>query len=402
MQTTAASRLPSLTGMRFLAAAMVFVFHTAISFAFANQTVGFAYLFFVSGLGSIAVSFFFVLSGFVLTWSAREHDSAPMFWRRRFFKIFPNHVVTFAAALVLMSIAGQAIRIPETVSNLFLVQSWVPRYNFVTSANGPAWTLACEVLFYLCFPLLFAALHRVKGNVLWVLAAATTAVIMVIPAISLAALPSTPAFPWGPASWVQIWFVNYFPVSRLFEFVLGILLARIVMSGKWIRLPLPVALGIGFVGYGVSLFVPTHFLYRYAAVMVIPLALIIAAGAAADLKGRKTVFAGRAMVFLGEVSFAFYLVHFLVLTYGHRAFGVSINPIGDVTGPQWSTPIAIAFFVASFAVSLLCAWALYALVERPIMRRWANPRVRPVPVGTPALARAAGPQADVDLVRSTP
>jgi peptidoglycan/LPS O-acetylase OafA/YrhL len=42
-----------------------------------------------------------VLSGFVLTWSARKYDTVRQFWHRRFLKIFPHHIVAFAIALIL-------------------------------------------------------------------------------------------------------------------------------------------------------------------------------------------------------------------------------------------------------------------------------------------------------------
>ena len=43
-------------------------------------------------MSPIAVSLFFILSGFVLTHSARAPESARAFWLRRFFTIYPNHL----------------------------------------------------------------------------------------------------------------------------------------------------------------------------------------------------------------------------------------------------------------------------------------------------------------------
>ncbi|MGH3417733.1 MAG: acyltransferase family protein, partial [Actinocrinis sp.] len=97
-------RLDSLTGLRFLAAALVFFFHGSIEFVFANQATQHGYLTGAATAGFVGVSFFFVLSGFVLTWSARPNDRARAFWRRRFFKIAPNYVVTYVAALILLAV----------------------------------------------------------------------------------------------------------------------------------------------------------------------------------------------------------------------------------------------------------------------------------------------------------
>jgi peptidoglycan/LPS O-acetylase OafA/YrhL len=94
--------------MRFIAALMVFAFHVSLEGVFADKPVGDGYYTAVNKFGFAGVSFFFILSGFVLTWSARETDTARRFWRRRLVKIYPNHVVTWAAAAVLMLALGPA------------------------------------------------------------------------------------------------------------------------------------------------------------------------------------------------------------------------------------------------------------------------------------------------------
>ncbi|NKE55326.1 hypothetical protein FXN61_00195 [Lentzea sp. PSKA42] len=78
------------------------------------------------------------------------------------------------------------------------------------------------------------------------------------------------------------------------------------------------------------------------------------------------------------MSFAFYLVHRLVLTYGHWAFGTEINAFGALGGKAWPAPVALAFLVAAFVVSLLVSWALFAWVETPFMRRFGRTTVKPL------------------------
>ncbi|QZL03652.1 acyltransferase [Streptomyces sp. BHT-5-2] len=384
-QPITTSRLPSLTGLRFIAAALVFAVHGASTGVFKDQAVAADYFTFFGNAGAVGVSFFFLLSGFVLTWSARTGDTTRGFWRRRFFKIVPNHVVTFAAALVLMSLVSAQIAFPQTLANLFLLHAWLPDVSYVETANTVSWSLSVEMLFYLAFPLLIRLVNKVRPNRLWYGAAGAAALVLLLPVIAQHLLPSTPHYSFLPLSWTQIWFVYVFPLSRLLEFLLGMFMARILLTGRWPGLGLLPAGLLAVAAYLLPVFVTFNQLYNYAAVTIVPLALLIPAAAAADVRGRRTWLSTRTFVWLGEISFAFYLVHSLVLTYGHRIFGSQPNIFGQPAGPAWGAPAGLAFLAGCFAVSVLLAWGLYALLERPAMRRWS----RPAPAASGARAGVA-------------
>jgi peptidoglycan/LPS O-acetylase OafA/YrhL len=331
------------------------------------------YMFFAGKVGQISLTYFFVLSGFVLTWTHKPGNSVKGFWRRRFFRIYPSHAVTFAAAVLLLWLFDEPQKLGPTLSNLFLLQDWVPDNAYMDSANGVSWSLSAELLFYLAFPVLVAAILKIRANRLWFWVGGSALAVILIPVVSLAWLPDSPQWSWGPASWTQIWFVNVFPVSRLLEFVIGILLARIVQTG--LRSPLGVTPAVLLVvaSYFGQLYLPVHFLYSYAAIQIVPVALLILALATSDLKGRKSLLNTPAMVYLGNLTFAFYLVHNLVLRFGHRAFGLVPNAYGQLGGPQWSVPVAVAFLSAAFVASLFLSWVLFVLVERPAVSRWSRP-----------------------------
>ena len=98
-----APQLDALTGLRFLAAAAVFVSHTKGWFAIENFHPG--------PIGSAAVGFFFVLSGFILSHvyrGASEATSAGRFYLARFARIWPMHIACLA--LVCRSWLGQCLR----------------------------------------------------------------------------------------------------------------------------------------------------------------------------------------------------------------------------------------------------------------------------------------------------
>ncbi|WP_406149032.1 acyltransferase family protein [Streptomyces sp. NBC_01012] len=369
---TAASRLPSLTGLRFIAAALVFAFHAGLFGVFRDAGVQEGFQFGTSAAGFVGVSFFFVLSGFVLTWSSRTGDTAPRFWRRRFVKILPNHVVTWAVALVLIAwLGGRSVGFGPAVANLFLVHAWVPDITYAASVNDVSWSLSAEALFYLAFPALAFAASKIRPGRLWYWAGGLAATALLMPVVSQFLLPDEPQFMWGTASFTQIWFVYYSPVIRALEFALGILLARIVLTGRWVGLGVLPATALAVGAYIGALYVP--FLYRFASVTALPLALLVGAVAVADIKGKRGILSSRPLVWLGEISFAFYLVHKLVLEYGRVPFGSALTPQG-LMGPVWSTPGGIAFLAGALAVSVVLAWGLHVGVERPALRRWGRSR----------------------------
>ncbi|MFD7898769.1 acyltransferase family protein [Streptomyces sp. NPDC059743] len=370
------ARLSTLTGMRGVAALLVFFFHISTSGLFHSAELNKDVQFVFGKAGGLGVSFFFVLSGFVLAWSARADDTKRRFWRRRFAKILPNHFVTWALVIALMLTTGMAPSPFETVpqlddadsflpsaASLLLIHAWLPDLTYSVAGNPVSWTLACEVLFYLSFPWLMRALSRIRPERLWGWALGTVAVIVALPAVVRATLSGGPPLAWDPT--VSAWHhfaISFFPPARALEFVLGILMARIVLSGRWIRIGVLPASLLLLAGYVTALYVP--FEYGLVAATVLPLALLIAASASGDVRERRNVFGGRIMVWIGEVSFAFYMVHISVIAYGHELIGGRER--------TWSTAGGLAIMVAFCLVSLLLAWALYTTVEMPAMRRFGR------------------------------
>ena len=361
-------RLTSLTGMRFIAAFMVFASHLYMAVwytggDFATDAVpGVAMRIAFTG-----VSFFFILSGFVLTWSTRPGDTAWTFWRRRLVKIYPNHFVTFLCTLVLLIVTGKQLIAAQIIPNLFLVQSWIPVNEIYASVNGVSWSLAVEAFLYLCFPLVYRLVNRIPAHLLWWCAGAAAVAVIALPAVVMAMTPDEPKWAGLPVTMFQLWFVYTLPATRLLEFVLGILLARIVLEGR--RNPVRFWHGAVLVpvGYVVAMNVP--YLFGVSASLVVPVAVLILAAAKADIAGTTSVLRSRIMVWLGDTSFALYMVHMQVLIY--------LYPLLEPDGVA-GVPARIWYSVVLFAVSLTLAWLLYTFVEHPLMRRWGSAR-RPVP-----------------------
>lgn len=361
------SRLPSLTGLRFIAAFAVFGFHVSVVELFARSAGVPGVLDFLVRQGATGVSFFFILSGFVLCWSARPGDTMGRFWRRRAAKVYPNHLVTALAALVIVIAAGTAVSFWSVTANLMLLQAWSPQETTYFGLNTPSWSLSCEVFFYLCFPLILRGVDRLSPRWWWPATAATLGAVCLMPALAL-------ALPEGS----RYWFVYVFPPVRMLEFIAGILLARIVQQGRWIRLGVLPAAALAVAAYFGSGFLPLGF--SYVAGTVVPLALLIPAVAVSDLRGGRSVLRTRTMILLGEISFAFYLVHQLVIRFVDRALGAR----------SWSDPAGMLVASIMLALALAAAWVLYRFVEQPAMTRFAGSRSRPVAgVAAPAAGAAA-------------
>lgn len=85
---SSATRLPSLAGLRFVCAIAVFTTHAYVSLSFNGDWTG-TKATVAMIVGRSALSFFFVLSGFVMTWSARPatpHEPSGVVGPRRSFR----------------------------------------------------------------------------------------------------------------------------------------------------------------------------------------------------------------------------------------------------------------------------------------------------------------------------
>lgn len=310
-----APRLPSLTGLRFPAALLVFFFHASLGVPwirlFEDDAANDAFAKYASQAGALGVTFFFVLSGFVLTWSARDRDTMRAFWRRRFVKIYPNYVITWALAL--LTFAAVMTKPWQAVVNLLMVQVWVADFATNFSVDPPSWSLGAEAIFYLAFPLLFLLIKKIDPARLKWWIGGVVAAICLTPTLTYAVIPGGGMQMPGAdgTSTVQYWFAYVLPPVRLLDFALGILVARAVMTGRWRNIGTTWSALLLAVSYAVAMNV--EHLYAQRSVTLVPIVLLIAAVATRDAENKPTPFNNRFMIWLGEISFAFYLLHYIVL-----------------------------------------------------------------------------------------
>jgi peptidoglycan/LPS O-acetylase OafA/YrhL len=346
LQRRSDTRLPSITGLRFIGAFGVFAFHVE---PLIPHAAGMALWHPLFNSGQAGVSFFFVLSGFVLTWSSRLGDGTVAFWRRRFARIVPLHVLTWAMAIPVIALRfGAWPKGWPAIGSLSLFQSWIPEKSVFLGVNGVAWSLSCEVFFYALFPLVIIAVRRSTARQRWWGMACCVAALA---ALQLGVWSALGPRTFDPAAW-GYWAVSVHPIGRLPEFLFGALAARqLQTTNRWRLGVLPAALIALAAVYLAGLF-PLAIVAGW--LTIIPFGLLICAAARSDVEDRSRILSASWAVRLGEWSFAFYLSHQVVLRF-----------VGAVWPSDWSPMGQIA--VDLIGAIAMCA-LLYHFVEVPAER----------------------------------
>lgn len=320
--------------LRAVAALLVALFHGHLAFAGAGADTYFAAESYVLAFGAVGVHIFFVISGFIMvhTSSFAGGFSARQFLRRRLMRIYPIYWICVALYLL----AHAAIAQPYDLTPGQLAGALLLAPGHAARIIGPAWTLAFEMYFYLCFGL-FMTLGLNRG-------------LLALGGFFLAMIALHPLLPWRGAA------INLAGSTLLLEFLAGCAIGWLSRTGR-----LPGSGGTVLIGLALALFAAGLMLGydRYPSVVVwgVPSALLVG-GLVMVENGRRagpaTVRLGR----LGESSYALYLVHILVITLVLTAAGDRADSI-----PALGAALAIAI------LAQIVAEALHRGVEKPLLRR---------------------------------
>ncbi len=308
-----------LTSLRFFAAYCVVILH------FSMMLPGF-YDIIHSPLrmGYLAVDFFFILSGFILTHSYIMAVEQGRFSRRDFYikrlaRVYPVHFVNFII-LVLGSVftaqAGYAVEEKFSVqcfaSTLLMVQAWGFQYKEGLCFHSPSWSVSAEWFAYLAFPFLAFALLKLKPVLaVW---------------LSLLLFLLLYALYWFFMPVPLTHALEHFSIFRILpEFMMGMSLylygrghqAR--YYGAWPFLVLAaVIFALSSFGFLDFITVPL-------------LAALIFIGAEQARRNYRTVLDSKALYYLGEVSYSIYMVHMAVIALFSALIHVlaQVYPLSD-------------------------------------------------------------------------
>jgi peptidoglycan/LPS O-acetylase OafA/YrhL len=377
------SHLKPLTGLRFLAALLVVLGHgTAFwlpTIGQASSTPGLARLLAlaISGIaakgGGVAVTLFFVLSGFILAYTYCPPDGGLRGGRRAFYvarvaRIYPVYLFGFVAIAVPYLGWSSATISPRADNGLVasglaqvtLTQAWFP--FLAASWNGPAWSVSTEAFFYLLFPLAATATARLTRQHLIIMLEVLWAIDLAVPFAFLALHPTGVQ----EVYWLRV--VYYNPLARLPTFLIGVALGRLftlasrtqgqgtTQAKKRLRAS-HVGAATLVVITGILATVPWVFGPLYDVALTPLLAVLIYALAWSE--GRLAAFfALPAMVALGEASYALYILHVPLWQWVAHAGAARVA----------TYPMRVVFYVAY--LGLLVAISLLSLrfLEQPARR----------------------------------
>lgn len=300
-----------LTALRFYAAFIVFSLH-------ASMLPGLEWLGHEHAdlQGRIGVSVFFVLSGFIMTYVYYGEDlwrptraNAGRFIIARVARIFPMHLLTLVICLPLgLNSNTSPIQVENLPIHIALLQEFSPFGYPGPGPNKVSWTLSCEMLFYLSTPLLFAWMLRsgrrkaLYLSLLLLLIAAATILFFRQPFLDGVHVHAERA------------------PFRLADYVLGILCFLFYQRQKeigqlWMKALLPLGV-LWFAGLMAMEYIRNA--TTPESLWLLPGCVLVVLGTAFRRDSTNWFLASDRMVFLGEASFAFYMVHELILRYARQ------------------------------------------------------------------------------------
>ena len=357
METRKPAPLKALTGLRCFAAINIVLFHF-------SDPKWFGFLAPVVNAGFISVSYFILLSGFVLAYNYQERArngelDRKRFWEARFTRIYPIYFLSLLLSLNLLSGEYQththAMFWAGAVLTPLLLQGFDPA--IATFLNTPAWTMSAEAAYYVIFPWVAKwkrpqriAPHLVKMAGVWALG-------LVPGALYMAFKPDGIAHPdrWSYGPWLSA--LKYTPYAHVFGFVFGVMLAdldRMIERTARVRFWLGI---LGFSGIYVLLSLGSRMPYPIMHDgLLMPLFGCIVLGLAGENPLARAL-GVRPLVFVGEASYCLYLLHFNLWNMIHGSHVLEVT--GLIRFDPWIS------YVLLIALSI---FALY-FIEKPAQRK---------------------------------
>ena len=327
-------KLWSIQVLRFVAALLVTYYHAANS-AF-EITGNFGSTGSAAALiGRCGVDIFFVISGFIIARTAHGL-SASQFLAKRAQRILPLYIILTAPWVVIIALHS-SIGWRDVLATALL---WPATDRITSPLNPVGWTLCFEALFYASF-----ALTIWKPRAVWLIGAGYLVALVLhrlTPALQFLGDPLSLEFAAGVA-------LAYAPPWRPAILALPIGAAALLLGALLSWPPTPAANS------------PSgQEAWLRVADLGIPAVLVV--WGTLQIKAREGV-----LTYLGDASYALYLVHVPVV------LGVSVLLL------RWLKLPADVAIAVSVAASILFAWRIHEVIEKPTLAWLRRKRRQPLP-----------------------
>lgn len=303
--------------------------------------------------GYLAVDFFFVLSGFIIfinyytKFDENFREKVFTFYWNRFSRIYPLHLLMLLAYLMLalafthFSTSGKppaSYTSQAFLESVFLVQGWSGN---PTAWNVPSWSISAEWFVYLLFPFMTIAMRKWVGKLgthLFLCASLLLAIYLIYAALGIDSLGKSVA--------------SMALVRAFVEFSLGTLIGSLFIHHR----PLLMQSKILLAGSIASIAAAYIFLNAHDYVIAPLSFFLLVAYLSVDDSFVSKLLSNKALVYLGEISYSTYMVHYFVY---------DLFKAGWVKDAHIPNPVHL---YASFIVVLLLSMLTHKFVEVPTQR----------------------------------
>jgi peptidoglycan/LPS O-acetylase OafA/YrhL len=333
-------KVDSLTSTRAFAAILVVIHHFGRDVFPFKRFPGFF------GNGNLAVSYFFVLSGFVMYNVYADKDlSYKDFIVKRVARIVP---VYYLALLLFISLPILLHQLPnDFTKQLFIhvlfLQAYIPGYAL--TLNGPAWTLSVEMFFYCLFPALLLFQKKNNGGFI------VSLIVLFICSQAIHLWYSTHKYLLSDDN---IDLVYFNPLIHLNQFLIGMAGGRFYQKTKgktnYVLMPLLLLCAL----FLLIIFRPENLSYQTGLIAPVFMLFIVSVA-----KNDPPILNIKPLVVLGEISYGIYILQ------------VPVFAITNYMNSQYFQLRWGYFFYASLLLLILISFVSYYLIEKPL-RKWIS------------------------------
>lgn len=291
-------RVEQLTFTRFIAAISIVIFHYGKASPLFNNK----YLSFLFKNANVGVSYFFILSGFVMiiAYANKGNVSFYSYIKNRLARIYPVYILTILLVFFYdKDYVGKGV---DLFLSVLMLQSWLPHKALIL--NYPSWSISVEIFFFILFPFLLNRIYsRMKFRNIFIIVVLFWLMSQIVHNLIYSEVITVPFY--GKKD------MMYFPVLHLNEFLVGNLSGLFFIKyykdyKKNYTIPIVVSLIIIMLLLKFPVGLNLH--NGLLAVIFCPFIILLA------LSNDKITqfFSKKIFVFLGEISFGVYLLQYPV------------------------------------------------------------------------------------------